>query len=54
MASPTGVLVGAALAGVVVAGVAGVSLTSVAKNVLLGSDSTATVKDVNTPRYADE
>jgi hypothetical protein len=54
MASPTGVLVGAALAGVVVAGVAGVSLTSVAKNVLLGSDASTKVSDVNAPRYADE
>jgi hypothetical protein len=50
--SATGALVGSVVAGVVLAGVVGVSLTSVAKDQLLGSDTQ--ISDVNAPRYADQ
>lgn len=49
--SATGALVGSAAAGVVLAVLVGASLTSVAKDQLLGSDTK--ISDVNAPRYAD-
>ena len=52
-ASTIGTVVGSAVAGVVLAGVAGVAGTNVAQNVLLGSNS-APKGDVNAPRYSDE
>jgi hypothetical protein len=52
-ATSIGVVVGSTVAGVVLAGVAGVAGTTVARNALLGSDA-PTKGDVNAARYADE
>lgn len=53
-ATTTTAVVSSTVAGVVLAGVVGVSLTTVAKSATDDSDSSAKISDINAPRYADQ
>lgn len=53
-ATSTTAIVSSVVAGVVLAGVAGASLTAVGKSLSSDSDSSANLSDINAPRYADQ